>query len=314
MKEDKLDKDIAASLKKKLAEASVPYEMGAWEGFQKKRRQRHLRDISYWAAGIAASLLLLVIGLNSVDLTENQNNLPTELKLADEAKDLPSSEPETLPTPDTQELDVINENLAEAKSILPDTYDESSVNIKLKSNQYPPEKSEVNTLLTDTANGKKGADGKVEVATEAPLAPQVNKEEVRNTVGTLQPPLIATTEEVGKKSEEKSAEEQLGSLPKVEESTKLETNQNLIAESDFPEIPAQKTTLGLGMGLSPGFGAMQNDNQMATAQTIGLGVLLDIKLPGKLTLGSGLGLNYLSQNTEQQSTVMAFGNTYPQTE
>jgi hypothetical protein len=43
-------------------------------------------------------------------------------------------------------------------------------------------------------------------------------------------------------------------------------------------------------------------------------MLLDIKLPGKLTLGSGLGLNYLSQNTEQQSTVMAFGNTYPQTE
>ena len=126
-------------------------------------------------------------------------------------------------------------------------------------------------------------------------------------------PLIAKTEEMEEQLAVKSTEESL-LLAKGEKSiTKIE-NQKFVAESDFPEIEKDKASVGLGMGLSPGFGAIQTDNQIATASTIGLGMLVDIKLPGKFTLGSGLGLNYLNQSTKQENTVMAFGNSYPQTE
>ena len=65
MKEDKSDKWIASSLKKHLEEGKLPYEVGAWEGFQKVRNARKRRNIYYWGGAVAASLLLL-FGISQV--------------------------------------------------------------------------------------------------------------------------------------------------------------------------------------------------------------------------------------------------------
>ncbi|PZX61310.1 hypothetical protein LV84_00298 [Algoriphagus ratkowskyi] len=325
MKEDKLDKEIAASLKEKLAEASVPYELGAWEAFQKKRGQRKRRQITYWVSGIAASLLLLAVGLNSFDLTENGITNSPEIQLADGTTRARENKAEHLPLVDREVVEPSAEPMIDQQTVSPNS------GTKLLLEGEEEQKSSKTTIDPKVLNKSVRAE-KAEIKEDAtilpvkPLTPiEKGRELDKERISIQKPPLIAETKVIEKAENqmvERSVEESLA-LTIEESATKVEEplttiapsdKQQFVAESDFPEIEKEKSNVGLGMGLSPGFGAIQNDNQVATAQTIGLGMLVDIKLPGKFTLGSGLGLNYLSQNTEQQSTVMAFGNSYPQTE
>ncbi|MEB2777678.1 hypothetical protein SYJ56_20350 [Algoriphagus sp. D3-2-R+10] len=323
MKEDKLDKEIAASLKKKLVEASVPYELGAWEGFQKKRAQLKRKTIAYWASGIAASLLLLVVGLNSVDLSENRNANSPEVQLAENTEKAPDNEVEELPateeipTTDSKEL-AENLPIAAPKAVEPNTNASGSKTFpkasEIPKSQIIPTDSKALASVPQPIQKTE----KTETIKISPELPQIVKEnpivQIAEKPSSLQKqPLIAKSEEEKKQVIMKSPEETLA-LVQPEEPMKPAEKESFVAENEFPIIEKNKTTVGLGMGLSPGFGAIQSDNQVATASTIGLGMLVDIKLPGKLTLGSGLGLNYLNQNGKQESTVMAFGNSYPQTE
>ena len=329
MKEDKLDKDIAASLRKKLVEASVPYEMGAWEGFQKKRAAKKLKNITYWVSGIAASLLLLAVGLTSVDFSQNDEVETLQVQIAESDNSMDTIEQE-FPSTEFPEQDLLTDSSAntQKESNSDQSVRDSKWLAKTPDPSNPQPKSndkKANALVTDSelksaknevkvspdlpvvGNDNKLAQGKENSNVKQPLLPAKPKEEENTAL--IQSPLIAKTEEPTK-------------LPSVVSEDTLASNTNekalnkdvFIAESDFPDIPQDKTTVGLGMGVSPGFGAIQNDNQVATASTIGLGMLVDINLPGKFTLGSGLGLNYLSQNAKEESTVMSFGNSYPQTE
>ncbi|WP_373399294.1 hypothetical protein V8V91_06055 [Algoriphagus halophilus] len=83
MKEDKSDEWIASSLKKHLEEGQLPYEIGAWEEFQKVRNSRKRRASYYWMGAVAASLLLLV-GISQVffqsDLEPDQELVATEMR------------------------------------------------------------------------------------------------------------------------------------------------------------------------------------------------------------------------------------------
>ncbi len=334
MKEDKLDKDIAASLKKKLAEASVPYELGAWEAFQKKRALLKRREISIWVAGIAASILLIAIGLNSIDFSVENSASPKEIQLAENAEKLSSTSEEENRIlddviSDKSEMDVENtpnENTVgkEGRNNVPNSKisDEAAKDIPQQVEEIEKEALAVLPELVE----KSGKSVKAKDSNEIPI--KSIEKVIKNTeeITIIQPPLIAKTEELEKIKNyqiEKSTEESIALAIVKEDTTKVTApitsdvtseKQQFVAESDFPEVEKSKSSVGLGMGISPGFGAIQNDNQVATAQTIGVGMLVNISLPGKFTLGSGLGLNYLNQNTELQSTVMAFGNIYPQTE
>jgi len=315
MKEDKLDKEIAASLKEKLVEASVPYKLGAWEGFQKKRAQRKRKAIAYWASGIAASLLLLAVGINSVGISGNENASSTEVQLAENTVKSPEKRREEFPATTSEAENSPAESIAkqESNSASSDSNALAKASENKKSEINPNSKKALASIPERAPKTSEKVKGSAEMpVTSAEKAIEQTKEKTTVT----QSPLIAKTEKVEIPFVEKSSEETLA-VAKVEElivpAIPAEKDK-FVAESDFPEIEKDKTTIGLGMGLSPGFGAIQSDNQVATAQTIGLGMLVDIKLPGKFTLGSGLGLNYLNQNNEQESTVMAFGNSYPKTE
>ncbi|MDR7129488.1 hypothetical protein J2X69_001825 [Algoriphagus sp. 4150] len=316
MKEDKLDKEIAASLKKKLVEASVPYELGAWEAFQKKRALRKRKTISYWASGIAASLVLLAVGLNSIDFSGSDLPEHTEVQLAEGAENTSENTVEEIIT-------------NESKTLAENSPAETNVNQKpgeITSGSEPIAKTE-----KEQSSQPISVDTKALAAVDKPLEEVEKATKTENALHELQvistekpvelipksethqnPPLIAEAEE----KENRLLTEKIPVETEVKEPVKLieSDKERFVAENDFPVIPKDKATVGLGMGLSPGFGAIQSDNQVATASTIGLGMLVDINLPGKFTLGSGLGLNYLNQNAKQESTVMAFGNTYPQTE
>lgn len=314
MKEDKLDKEIAASLKKKLVEASVPYELGAWEGFQKKRAMRKRKAIAYWASGIAASLLLLAVGLNSVNFSENENTSTTEVQLAQSTEKISNSEVEEIAARES-ESEEGNSSVETTQEREPNTNVSGSKNGASKVQKSETTTTDTKTLAAVPQSVEKLVKTEnVKIATEAPVIS--NEKTVAQVAGKLtidQPSVIAKAEEGENQIIVKTPEETLA-LAKAEAVAKPVEKEKFIAENDFPIIPKDKTTVGLGMGLSPGFGAIQSDNQVATAQTIGLGMLVDIRLPGKFTLGSGLGLNYLNQNNEQESTVMTLGNTYPQVE
>ncbi|MEB2780897.1 hypothetical protein U3A58_10880 [Algoriphagus sp. C2-6-M1] len=315
MKEDKLDNEIAASLKKKLVEASVPYELGAWEGFQKKRAQHKRKAIAYWASGIAASLLLIAIGLNTVDLSENRNVSSQEVQLAENTQKAPENQLEEIPLTDSEEL-AENSPTVAPKAVEPNTNPSGS-----KSLPKAPEKPKSPIISNDSkalASVSQPVQ-KTEIPETIEISPELPRIVKENPIAQItEKPRSERKQPLITKSEEdqvavKLPEETLV-LIKPEEPVKPTEKEAFVAENDFPIIEKDKTTVGLGMGLSPGFGAIQSDNQVATASTIGLGMLVDIKLPGKLTLGSGLGLNYLNQNGKQESTVMSLGNTYPQTE
>lgn len=297
MKEDKLDKEIAASLREKLVEASVPYELGAWENFQKKRVQRKRKAIAFWASGIAASLLLLAVGLNSVDFSENENS--SEIQLAEKVL-------EEILNADSE----VENSLIEKKSGL--ATPEANQLAKSVEDSKPQVTTSAQRELGNNSRREENTAGTAHVKSSQVAIEKTLAEGKEHSIPQGQP-LIVQTEEMKEQLAVKSTEESLGSA-KEEESINPIENPKFVAESDFPEIQKDKTSVGLGMGLSPGFGAIQTDNQTATASTIGLGMLVDIKLPGKFTLGSGLGLNYLNQSTQQENMVMAFGNSYPQTE
>ncbi|MFC5624943.1 hypothetical protein [Algoriphagus winogradskyi] len=325
MKEDKLDKEIAASLKKKLVEASVPYELGAWEAFQKMRAKRKRKAIAYWATGVAASLLLIAIGISSVDLPLNLNENAGEVQVADNTDIRQEITSKQLPTKDS----------AGEKSIPEPGIESNSKNLNKTPAKTPaigvtpsetltPEvrDAEDKTLATDPKIEQKSIlTEKATISPELPaLANQKAVAQVPEKPFANQPEQALITKLQEEKNEETSnsslvikAPEKIA-LAQAEESVNPQEKEAFVAESDFPVIEKDKTSVGLGMGLSPGFGAVQSDNQVATASSIGLGMLVDIKLPGKLTLGSGLGLNYYNQNAKQESMVMSFGNNYPQTE
>lgn len=320
MKEDKLDMEIAASLKKKLEEASVPYEVGAWEGFQKKRALRYRRMIAYWASGIAASLLLIAVGLNSVDVVENDKGNPSEIKLAENAVNTPETSRDEPTTSETE-----GESLKEKK-----VTDQESIQATPSAN---PSKKAPEASKTP----EKHIDSKAVAIDSRPVQKEVQPEKI-NSIPEFpskeSEKVIAQVESVSNNTQELPEKPKEGekakegvkpllgketpatalALTETGEKTSPVEKEKFVAESEFPEIEKDKTTVGLGMGVSPGFGAIQSDSQVATASSIGLGMLVDLKLPGKLTLGSGLALNYLNQSTKQEGTTMAFGNIYPQSE
>ena len=330
MKEDKLDQEIAASLKKKLVEASLSYELGAWEGFQKKRALRKRKTIASWATGIAASLLLIAIGINLVDFNQNEGSKSSEMQLAEKLENTQENVAKKISPTDSSEESSVTEGVVELGSTNGDSTGEESVTPSAGTEPVAPktESTSQEMLPSETklipAPEQVEKPGKTERPKVSPELPVYSNEkavaEAPEKTSTKQPEQSGIT-----KPEEEKKQESLNSLTqalveeplasaKVEEPVKPTDKEIFIAESDFPVIEKDKASVGLGMGLSPGFGAVQSDNQMTTASSIGLGMVVDIKLPGKLVLGSGLGLNYLSQNGKQESTVMAFGNTYPQTD
>jgi hypothetical protein len=76
-------------------------------------------------------------------------------------------------------------------------------------------------------------------------------------------------------------------------------------------LAAQKEPLAFAVGLGPGFGNSSEANQITSGSRIGLGMQVDMALAGKLRVGSGLGVNYLSQATEGPSVFQLTGVNSP---
>lgn len=338
MKEDKLDKQIAASLKKHLGEASVPYELGAWEGFQKKRGQRKYKGIAIWASSIAASIALLLIVANAIDLKESEDNPATQLATKTQPateKALSTKEGSTVPLKDS--LGVIPEALATeplVSSGKKDSKVDQRGDPKTNNPIFPTDKRVSDPVEVPLGDLRKETVDSEQLAVERPnvekqkIDPEIGKsvpvenlvpsKNAAESVTEEKAVAIPNEEEIEQKvlPQEQVIERIIAEADPVEKgkSPLVQDPQTMVREADFPEIPKTKTAVNLGMGISPGFGIMQAENTVTSAASIGVGVLVDVDLPGKIVLGSGLGVNYLNQVNEMEGMTMAYGNSYPQTD
>ncbi len=313
MKEDKSDKWIASSLNKHLEEGQFPYEVGAWESFQKKRKAKKHREILFWGGAVAASLILL-FAVSQVFLVETNAPLD-EVKVpvlaeAEKAKDSVNS----IEVP-------VNEKVGEQKAIL------ETETSKVKSPEYLVDQStsenSQQSKVTERAELNAGQRKSLTLIPEEEIVEKQNntsasnekalavvipeKEELIQQKPTNSSDLMPSKESLNLTLKTEAETEENKTLPE-------KTLASIVEEEDFPEIPKEQTKVYLGMGVSPGFGSFQQNNTTTSASSLGVGMLLNVDLPGKLTVGSGFGINYLNQQNESQMPVTIAGYRTSQVE
>ena len=286
MQEDKWSTQLGERLRKLQEKAPQPYIPGAWEAFEARRNQkRSIPLLWWWAGGIAASLALLFF-VGSLWTGEQQEQAASQ-QLALETQ-VPQEESAALPA-------------------------QSEVNL-----ETPANGGEAGANFSQQSNEKRSESGRKSFpSTEQGISPLVaskaipSQEEVRivesATEAAVQPTIAASSAQV--------AVSPIASL--VEEKAAAPTNS---AAPSFTEIipseaeallAAQKEPLAFAVGLGPGFGNSSEANQITSGSRIGLGMQVDMALAGKLRIGSGLGVNYLSQASEGEASLKLVGVNSP---
>lgn len=281
MQEDNPEKWLASSLRKQQEENPLPYELGAWEAFEAKRAAAVRKKAGYWITGIAASLALLWVA-GSVWLTQDiqSENTPLNEQIAlEEAVITPESNP--------MEQQILKEG-RNAKS------DSEELSSNRSEESFTPRLNQISTGLKQEKGNSNPVSNESKTSVNLALIEKSSTEEIGQKAEAVES-LIAQAE--------KPAEEIPSKAEKQDQAVvaqQLPTEPQL-SEEEIQEILETKSFARLAMGLSPGFGTSQGTEQTTSGSSLGLGVLVDMDMPGKLTLGSGLAVNYLNQATESQN-------------
>jgi hypothetical protein len=285
MQEDKWSTQLGERLRKLQEEASQPYLPGAWEAFEARRNQkRSIPLLWWWTGGIAASLALifLVGGL----WTGEQQEQSSGKQLALETQ-IPQEKSAALPAQ------------SEVNPKTPVNGGEVSTNFSKQPNKEQSDKGRKS--LPTTEQGFDPLVASVAISSEEPVRI------VESASGAAAQPTTATS----------SAQVAAPIASLGEEKISAPTNPPV---SSFTEIipseaeallAAQKDPLAFAVGLGPGFGNSNEANQITSGSRIGLGMQIDMALAGKLRIGSGLGVNYLSQASEGQTSLKLVGVNSP---
>lgn len=311
MQEDKLSKQIADSLKKYQEKGNQPYELGAWESFEKMRGASKIKPFFWWIGGVAASLLLIATFYFLLPNSELESPLLAEdsqgtEKVVEENRIEEVSEEGSKITPSVKaerEAPGIQEVIPQGKSKntkQPNGLSEKQSNQSLITSKDPAkqpikEEEESKELISDLKS-------KESQVTQKVIAQAENIEEIKSE---SQSEISTTSGLISKES--------LMSESKVEQDKPLLA---LKAEPEFEAIPKEKSSLSYGLGVAPGFGSARQNGESISGNTLAMGVMVNLDLPGKLTLGSGLGLNLLNQQSDvsNRPTVGLAMNIAPSTE
>jgi hypothetical protein len=296
MQEDKWSTRLGEMLRKKQEEAPLPYAPGAWEAFEARRNQkRGIPPFWWWSGGIAASLaLILFFGLQWTG--ENQKNqVAMELQTIQEVA--PNQSDESQSNPESKGREEVPKVLSEQTS-------EKSKGSGSNPYAFTPEKS--NPLLANNNLGaQKGLISLVESAPEKIVDTNSQKAQALASATQAAPPIASL---------QASIKEEKSSIPTTTTTTITTTVPSYaeIVSAEAAELLAQqKDPLAFSLGLGPGFGNSMDASQVTSGSRIGLGVQVDKALVGDLRVGSGLGVNYLSQATEGQSAMKLAGVNSP---
>ncbi len=284
MQEDKWSTQLGERLRKLQEEAPKPYLPGAWEAFQARRNQkRNIPLVWWWAGGIAASLALifLVGGL----FTGEQKEQSSGQQLASESQVIQDRSP----APAEQSQGNSESKLEEGESSRGLSEQPNEKRRDSERNSFQSSEQKSSPLHVRSAIASEESVRTKEAFTEA-----VPEQALASSVQAA-PPVVSLGEE------------------KVEEQpTTTAPNFAEIVPSEAAELLAQqKDPLSFAVGLGPGFGNSNASNQVTSGSRIGLGMQVDKALVGNLRVGSGLGVNYLSQASEGQASFKLAGVNSP---
>ena len=284
MQEDKWSTQLGERLRRMQEEAPQPYLPGAWEAFEARRNQkRNIPLVWLWAGGIAASmaLIFLIGGLFTGEQKEQSSGqqLALESQVIQEESAAPAEQSEG-----NSESKVNRGESSKAYSKQPN---EKRSDSGRKS--FPSSEQGSSPLNASSAIISVESNPTTEAFTEA-----VPQQVLASSVQAA-PPFAS-----------------LGEEKVVGQPTTNTPNFAEIVPSEAAELLAQqKDPLSFAVGLGPGFGNSNEANQITSGSRIGLGMQVDMALAGKLRIGSGLGLNYLSQASEGQASLKLVGVNSP---
>jgi hypothetical protein len=284
MQEDKWSTQLGERLRKLQQEAPQPYLPGAWEAFEARRNQkRSIPLVWWWAGGIAASLaLIFFVG----GLWTGEQEQPSGQQLALETQ---VSQEESAALPEQSQGNPESKgNRGESSKVFSQQPNEKSSDSGRK--PFPPTEQGSSPLVASIA-----------------IASEEQVRIVESTTGAAPQPTTLTSSAqaaapIASLGEEKRAAPTNPTAPSFTEINPSEA-EALLAQ--------QKDPLAFAVGLGPGFGNSNEANQVTSGSRIGLGMQVDMALAGKLRIGSGLGLNYLSQASEGQASLKLVGVNSP---
>jgi hypothetical protein len=286
MQEDKWSTQLGERLRRLQEEAPQPYFPGAWEAFEARRNQkRSLPLVWWWAGGIAASLTLLFL-VGSLWNGEQQEQ-PTGQQLALETQ-VPQEESPALPE-QSQGNPELKVNRGESSKIFSQQPNEKRSDSGRRT--FPSSKQESNPLVASSSISSEEPVRIVESATGAAPQPTTGASSAQVAVSPI-----------ASLGEEKASAPTNPAAPSFTEIIPSEA-EALLAQ--------QKDPLAFAVGLGPGFGNSSEANQVTSGSRIGLGMQVDMALAGKLRIGSGIGVNYLSQASEGQASLKLVGVNSP---
>ncbi|NVJ85400.1 MAG: hypothetical protein HWE15_03795 [Algoriphagus sp.] len=279
MQEDKLAKEIAKSLKKHQEESFHPYEIGAWEAFDKKRTGGFLPWWKLISTGIAASLVMGMAWWWMVQEPSSELELVPEVAQVISGENLVEENSESIgmgnessrqanKTPSTDPNEFTQEDLIEKQSNLVsqefDAIEKQTINDGDQSANAFQSKNP--TGLYALSFEKKDRLNELPYITERPIFPnQISGE--------------------------------LAERPLLERSVYLPKSNLAVLQKDKSTSPIKWE-----VGLSPAFGS-SNGEQSAEiiSSSLGMGLAMALGVTEKLQIGTGLAFSALNQ--ESQFTV-----------
>ena len=297
MQEDKWSTRLGELLRKKQEEAPLPYAPGAWEAFEARRNQkRGIPPFWWWSGGIAASLaLILFFGLQWTGGNQ-ENQVAVETRSNQEVA--PSQFEQSQGNPESKESEEVPKVLSEQTS------DKSS-----RTGTYPLQaaRQESPRLMESDLGAQKGLISSTELVPEKLVETTTSQQAQALASATLAAPPIASLEAA---SLQASIKEEKSSTPTTT-TTSAPSYAEIVPAEAAELLAQQKDPLSFSLGLGPGFGNSSEASQVTSGSRIGLGMQVDKALAGKLRVGSGLGVNYLSQATEGPSGMKLAGVNSP---
>ncbi|WP_026966034.1 hypothetical protein [Algoriphagus terrigena] len=310
MQEDKSSKWLADQLRKQQEENQLPYELGAWEAFEAKRSALAKKKTNYyWISGIAAALTLLVVagGLWISQETTESGSPKLADQIALQEKAVENSQKEVTPiTSETEvtearELPPQNPEKSEQKKGTRSPLAQSSLDQPTRKAVEQPTPNPVTTSTAKVDSGLQDSKStESRMVAEQPIKAEVPvKEEAVPTIVGVET-FVATNDKTG---EEKASrpEDVKPQDEKKDVALAVVPKDPQLSDEEIKEILETKSFASIAMGVSPGFGSSSGSEQATSGSSVGLGVMVDMEVTGKLIMGSGLAVNYLNQASESQN-------------
>lgn len=285
MQEDKISKLIAQKLKQSQETVPQPFDLGAWEAFQQKRNVKSRPLKIWWISGIAASIVMGAIGL-SVFLSD----IETNDGISEEGMASLSSSKEN--SPKSKSNSIAENPLSDS-----DTDDED----------FPIREETPSEPQGGFSKGQKGIQN---------LTQGETSKKIENTSSDLMANVEAGDDSQPQQRTRRSNQPLQAlsrdplldfnssklDLARVLADLKIQTGvESKMEEYNFPPILPEKSKLTLGLGVSQGFGASEQNGNSSANSSLGMGFLVAMDLPGKLSVGSGLGINVFNQQNQLQT-------------